>query len=105
MTREEYEEAKRTLVDVQAALARPDLSDSDRQAMQIHAFKLAGLLMSPWIPFGAYRRFIMALLVLAGLVGFVNGQPWALVLWIVAAMFSPRIVGEVSYLRGRLSRQ
>ena len=91
MTKNEYAELQKTLTEVNAALADKNLTAA-----------LSGQLMSIWLPISDIRRAIMLVLFLVGLRAFVNNNDIYIIYWIVTALFSPRIVGEVTYYFGRL---
>lgn len=103
MTRIQYEEAKRVQAEIHAELARDDLTDEQRAALQRDAYALAGTLMSMWIPFGLWRRAVMVALALVGIGGIATGLFWATLAWLLIPMFSPRAVGEITYLAGRFA--
>lgn len=103
MTRIQYEEAKRVQAEIHAELSRADLTDEQRATLQHHAYALAGTLMSIWLPFGLWRRAVMVILVLVGIGGVVMGLYWAMLAWLLIPIFSPRAVGEITYMAGRFA--
>ncbi len=102
MTKNEYAELQKTLTEVNAALADKNLTAELRTQLQESAAALSGQLMSIWLPISDIRRAIMLVLFLVGLRAFVNNNDIYIIYWIVTALFSPRIVGEVTYYFGRL---
>lgn len=99
----EKEEAQRLLTDVTAELKRGDLSPEQRANLERHAAALKGSLLNPWLPLGLWRRAVMLLLFLLGLLWpFGGGSSWA-VAWLVMCLFSPRVVGVMAFALGRYS--
>lgn len=99
----QQEEAKRLLTEVTAELQRGDLTPEQRADLERHAAALAGALLKPWLPLGLWRRAVMLLLFLLGLLWpFGGGPSWA-VAWLVMLLFSPRVVGEMAFVLGRYS--
>ena len=98
------EKAKKALEQIQEMLKDKTLTDEERQELEIHEDKLAGALLSTWLPVGVLRKLLMMTFVLVAVYGFVSGMNWLIASSVIAGMFSPRLVGEVTYLLGRLSR-
>jgi hypothetical protein len=104
MDREGYNEARKTLGEIQHELATAPLTLQQRNELERHATKLAGILLHPWFPVSWSRRLIMAVIVLFGL-----QQAWTdnyepLVFWLLLPLFSPRIMGECAFLLGKMRR-
>lgn len=102
MTKDEYAELQKTLAEVNAALADETLTADLRERLQISAAALSGQLLSIWLPMSNTRRAIMFVLFLLGLRAFVNNNDIYIIYFIATALFSPRIVGTVTYYIGRL---
>jgi len=103
--RQQYEEAKRVLAEIQHELDTQPLTKEQRAELEMHAYRLAGQMMSPWLPVSGGRRLIMLGIVLLGpttalWVG--NYEPF--VWWFLLPFLSPRIVGECAYFVGVLGR-
>ena len=65
----------------------------------------AGLLSRPWLPWGKTRKVIFVLLLLISfLTTLAFKSPYFLFLLLIAASFSPRLVGETAYLIGKFIR-
>ncbi|MEZ4484431.1 MAG: hypothetical protein R2864_07480 [Syntrophotaleaceae bacterium] len=103
MNLEQQEEAKRLLAEVTAELKRGDLTPEQRADLERYAAALAGALLNPWLPFGLWRRTVMLVLFLLGLLWPFGWSPIWAVAWLVMLMFSPRVVGETAYAFGRFS--
>ena len=82
-------------------LKSDDLTVEQREELEIHADKLSGVLLSIWFPIGVGRKLIMFVLFSIGIYGLEIENDYLLISWILLPCFSPRIVGEVSYLIGR----
>jgi hypothetical protein len=102
--RDQYDEAKRVLVDIHYELETQPLTREQREQLQLHAARLAGLLSRPWLPVPWSRRIIMAAILLFGLQQARVGNYQPLGWWLLLPFFSPRIMGECAYFFGVLSR-
>jgi hypothetical protein len=103
--RQQYEEAKRVLADIQYELDTQPLTAAQRKELELHAAGLAGAILSPWLPVSRGRRLIMLGIILLGIQQALwasNYQP--LLWWLLLPFFSPRIVGECAYFVGVLRR-
>jgi hypothetical protein len=103
--REQYTEAKRLLEEINYELKTQPLTQAQRTELELHAARLAGVLLHPWFPVSWTRRLIMAGIFLVGIlwtawVG--NYEP--LLWWLLLPFFSPRIMGECYYFIGRVRR-
>ena len=67
-------------------------------------FAKAGAAMSSWLPYGNTRKLIMLVLIILGVIGLIKGEVEMLIYFLLAACFSPRIVGEALYFCGRVVR-
>jgi len=80
-----------------------------REDLQRSHFKIvaarAGYLVQPWLPVDALRRVLLFGFVVAGLILGMFLHPLYLLLLVVGAAHSPRIVGEVAHYWGRVLRQ
>jgi hypothetical protein len=103
MTRAQQAELKSIQVELSAELARNDLAPEQRAELQRHSYAVAGVLSSPLLPVGISRKAWMALFVIVAISRTVQGEPWFLVLPLVAASFSPYIVGRTAFTVGRIS--
>ncbi len=104
MNRVQCEEAKRLLDEIHEELERPDLSAQQRAVLEQHQAALAGAVLSPWLPFGWWRRLLMALFLMLGFLAWVfelNPLWWSVAL--LALTFSPRVMGEVLFYAGRFA--
>jgi hypothetical protein len=66
---------------------------------------LAGVRLSKWFPPGFLRKALMALCVVVGFQGFLTGSYLYFLSFLVAGIFSPRIVGELAFAVGRIAGQ
>src|SRR5882724_4192 len=99
----QYEEAKRMLVELRHELDTQPLTTAQRQELELHAARLAGVIHSPWLPISGGRRLIMLGIVVLGIQQAwwaANYQP--LLWWLLLPLFSPRIIGECDYFIGVL---
>ena len=100
--REKYYEAKALLRQVQQELQDPNLSPAQRGALELHAARLSGFLLSPWVPVPWANRLTMVAIFLIGLVGAVTGNNMLMLSWLLLPFFSPSLMGEATNLAGRL---
>lgn len=103
MTREQFEEAKRLLAEIDAELKGDALTAEQREELEIHRVKLAGTLLSPWLPFSWWRRLVMFVLLLLGTLWPLGGSPNWVLAWLLMLLFSPRIMGETAFALGRFA--
>ena len=103
MNREQSNEAKRLLAEISTELQRNDLSSEQREKLEINRAQLAGALLHPWLPFGWWRKALMLVLLLLGMLWPLGGSAvWAMA-WLIMLSFSPRIVGNVVFAFGRFA--
>jgi hypothetical protein len=84
----------------QAALRRYAEDKTVAPAVRNYA---AGLLLRPWLPWGARRQALMFVFIVGAIglsLAFASFLP--LLLLVIAASFSPRLVGETLLIIGRL---
>jgi hypothetical protein len=62
--------------------------------------KMAGYLLSPWLPIGVGRKIVMVVIFLIALLGSLL-NPFCLLLLIILPLFSPRVIGEIVSFLGR----
>jgi hypothetical protein len=103
MTHEQHEEAKRLLAEIEVELKSGALTAEQRAELETHAAKLAGTLLSPWLPFSWWRRLVMFVLLLLGTLWPLGGSPIWVVAWLLMLLFSPRVVGETAFALGRFA--
>jgi hypothetical protein len=99
--RDAYFEAKRLLDEIGAELASGSLSPEQEQELRQHAAALAGVLLHPWFPVAWRGRLIAAGIVCLGIWQALFGNYEPLIFWLALPLFSPRIVGECSFMFGR----
>jgi len=103
VTREQFEEAKRLLAEIDAELKSGALTAEQRKELETHRAKLAGSLLSTWLPFSWWRRLAMFVLLLLGTLWPLGGSPIWVVAWVLMLLFSPRIMGETAFSLGRFA--
>ena len=79
-----------------------DFSHAD-DAKAVTDAAIAGYLLRGWLPFGFVRKAIMLCIFIGGLYGLFTDHPHAVFLWLLLPLFSPRAMGELAYLLGRIS--
>jgi len=97
MHRQEQEALKKTMEVLEKAIQDGTLQGEARIKAEQTINMAAGRLLSVWLPIGWGRRVIMSILLLFGLYGLIIGNPLFLICWVIAATFSPRMMGELSY--------
>lgn len=102
MNRETYNEAKDVLEEITRALKEGNLSEEEKQKLELSQAQLSGQLLSIWWPYDWVRRSIMIVLFVVGLYGVIKGSTHFLWAWSALIFFSPRIVGEISFFMGRI---
>ena len=83
-------------------LKREDLSEEERKKFEVLSAQLAGASLSYWLPTGFVRKMIMFILILGGIYGTIHWSLIATLLcFVLAATFSPRIIGEAVVAFGK----
>jgi hypothetical protein len=100
----QYAEAQQVLAEIQHELATAPLTLAQRKELELHAARLAGVLLRPWCPMTVRGRLIVVGIVLLGLQQAWVGNYEPLVFWLLLPFFSPRLMGECAFLIGRVGR-
>lgn len=102
--RQQYEEAKRVLAEIRHELDTQPLTKEQRAELEMHAYRLTGQIMNPWLPVSGGRRLIMMGIVLLGpTTAWWAGNYGPFVWWLLLPFFSPRIVGTGAFFLGWVS--
>lgn len=104
MDKETQEDAKQTMEEISELLKDETLSAEELHILEIHQAALAGTLLRSWLPLGWGRRLIMIGIVALGVYGITEDNYQVFVWWLLLPFFSPRIVGEIGYFLGKLTR-
>lgn len=104
MDRKTYQEAKKNSEEIAKLLRDGNLTAEEKQKFETLQTQLAGVLLSPWLPFDWGRRSIMIVLLLIGVYGLAEGNHLFLVAWLFLPVFSPRLAGEFYYALGKFFR-
>jgi hypothetical protein len=102
MNRETYEQAKKQLEEIDNHLREGNLTAEERQKFETLKTQLAGVLLHPWLPVGWGRRSIMIILLIIGIYGLAEGRNYLLLAWVLLLFFSPRFVGELFRVLGKV---
>jgi hypothetical protein len=102
--RQDYAEAKRAFDQIRRELDTQPLTAEQRKELELHAARLAGVLLHPWFPVFWTRRLIAAAIFLFGFQQAWIGNYQPMLSWLLLPLFSPRIVGEAAVLWGRFRR-
>ncbi|OPY76777.1 MAG: hypothetical protein A4E65_03094 [Syntrophorhabdus sp. PtaU1.Bin153] len=105
MNKDTYEEARKASREIEDLLKAGNLTPEEETKLRTAYSQLAGVLMSPWFPADWGRRAIMLLLFILGSYGLTDGHHLFLILYALCLLFSPRTVGELAMLYGRLVRK
>ena len=104
LSQQDQLELKNTLKEVTDALGDETLSLEDRQELENHKASLSGALLSPILPTGKVRMFIMFSCFVLGISAFYTDYEFLVWFLLIGCSFSPRLVGEVAMLFGRFQR-
>ena len=74
----------------------------EKEAAELQLASLAGVLISPLFPTGITRNVLMIGCFTLGFLAFLTPYEWLFWFFFIALVFSPRIVGELAYLTGRV---
>jgi hypothetical protein len=102
--REQYAEAQKVLAEIQHELATAPLTLEQRKELELHAARLAGVLLRPWLPVTFGGRLIAAAIILFPLQQAWTGNYQPMIFWLLLPLFSPRIAGEGAFLFGKMRR-
>lgn len=64
---------------------------------------VSGQILSSWAPHGNVRKIILVILLAIGFYNLFNGSWLCLLFFFLAAIMSPRIIGECAFAMGRLA--
>ena len=104
-TRTSYEEAKKASREIEDLLKAGDLTQEEETKLRALYSQLSGVLLRPWFPADWGRRATMLLIFLVGSCGLTDGHHLFLLLYTLLPLFSPRSVGELAVLYGRLVKK
>ena len=79
-------------------------SAEDKKTASEQLFILSGALLSPLFPSGIIRNVLMIGFVALSVLAFLTPYKWLFLSFLIALSFSPRVVGELSVLSGRMRR-
>jgi hypothetical protein len=82
-----------------------DLTQEEREKLDLDIARISGQLLSPWLPLGIMRKILMSVFILIGFLGFISQYQWLIYSFIIAGFFSPRVVGETAMMIGKASRK
>ena len=102
MNKEEHKQLKDVLEELTKESQNENLTQEQRQEIELHIARVSGKLLSIWIPIGITRKILMASFFLIGLLGFFTQYEWLIYLILIAGLFSPRLTGEISYMLGSM---
>jgi hypothetical protein len=104
MDKNQYEEGKKVGDAISKVLEDGNLSAEDREKFETLRSQVAGYLLSPWLPVGVGRKAIMLALIIIGGYGLMIDKPLIALTWLMAPLFSPRLVGETLRFIGSLKK-
>ena len=108
MNKKQNQQLKDLLEKFNNILENEDLSQDEREKIKQNIVRISGQLLSTWLPAGIMRKILMLAFILIGFLGFFSQYEWLICSFILAGMFSPRLVGEtaniVGYVRGKLDK-
>jgi len=89
---------------IQESLKGDSLTSEERGKLENTASMLGGYQMSFWLPPTIVGKVLMFLFLVIGVVGAFQLSPWFGLFVFLGCPFSPRIVGEVLFFVGKLSK-
>jgi hypothetical protein len=105
MDKQKYNAIKNSMKELHKAIDDGTIKGEARINAERTIAEASGFLLSFWLPVGWGRRIIMLVLIFVGFYGLFIGKTILVISWAIAVLFSPRIVGEVAYFFGRLTRK
>ena len=91
MNKKQHQEIKNTLEQIQNELKRDNLTQEEREKLEMHAASLSGSLLSSWLPIGIVRKVAMLTFSCLGILGFITEYEWLIWSFLLACGLSPRI--------------
>ena len=104
MDKEQLKKARDTFDLLGELLKQEDLPEEQRKEFEESRAKLAGAMMSSWLPADTERKVVMLIIFLISVYGMFNASGWFFLLWILLIPFSPRCVGEIAVFLGRMKK-
>ncbi len=102
MDKEEHDQAQK-LFEVLSKLEKTGtLTGEQQKEFSDLKAKLAGVLLSSWLPMDSRRKYIMLIIFFVAICGTLAGIPRFLFLLLILPLFSPRMMGEVVMFFGRI---
>ena len=101
MDNKQHQVLKDTFNEIEKTLKDPDLNFEDRVKLETHRARLAGVILSSWLPMGLPRKLIMLIISVGAIYFFIQSQfIFAVITILIACLFSPRVVGEAAMFLG-----
>lgn len=88
---------------VKKIMEHPEITDEMEKVSPGIKSKMAGYLLSPWLPISWTRRIIMVIIIIVAIFR-ISISLWFLLLFLLP-LFSPRIVGEIVRFFGKINRK
>lgn len=102
MDRKQYDQIRSTADFIANSLKNDKLSTEERKELETTLNQMSGYLCSPWLPVGISRKVIMLALLLIGIYGITISQHMLAVCWLLIPLFSPRLMGEILRIVGKI---
>lgn len=102
ISKKERDEIKGLIENFEGILNDEISSAEEKQVAEDQIIKLSGILLSPLFPAGILRIVLMLSFFALGFLAFLTPYEWLFWSFFIALAFSPRIVGEMAFLRGRM---
>ena len=78
------------------------LSEENIKELEHTLAAISGALLSSWLPRGIVRKLLLFFFLLIGIFGSLFYSYYFLISFVIAGMFSPRVVGEAAIFIGRM---
>lgn len=104
MKKKQFDEMKKTFNRVNKFLKEERVKPEERLKLEEIKDRLAGSLLTTWLPLDWGRRAIMIVIGICGICGLMLGNALLSLSLFLLPFFSPRIVGESVYAIGRFLR-
>lgn len=103
MDKKSNQEHKELLKELNKVLQDENLSQEERETLELHVARVSGLLLNTWLPIGVMRKTFMLSFILIGFAGFFSSNQWLFFSFLIAGIFSPRLIGEIALLIGEIA--
>ena len=102
MSKKERDELHKLMDGLDIILNNENSSEAVKEMAEYHKAAISGYLLSPLFPIGIIRNILMTGFFAIGFLAFLTPYEWLFWSFFIALAFSPRIVGKIIHVSGRI---